>query len=38
MVGVALMRYVMGLEPIASADPEELVAHLAPTLQRYLAD
>ena len=38
MLGVALLRYVMGLEPMASATPEQLVEQLAPTLQRYLAD
>ena len=37
MVGVALMRYVLALEPVASAPVEDLVAQLAPTLQRYLA-
>ncbi len=37
MVGVALARYVVLLEPLASADVEELVPHLAPTIQRYLS-
>lgn len=36
MVGVALMRYVVGIEPIASADTEELIAMLAPRIQSYL--
>jgi AcrR family transcriptional regulator len=36
VVGVALLRYVLGVEPIASADPETLIAWIAPTLQRYL--
>ncbi|MPZ61292.1 MAG: TetR family transcriptional regulator [Propionibacteriales bacterium] len=36
MIGVAFGRYVIGVEPLASADPEDLVAWLAPTLQRYL--
>ncbi|NUR89094.1 MAG: TetR/AcrR family transcriptional regulator [Nonomuraea sp.] len=35
MYGVIMARYVIKLEPIASADPEELVELLAPTLQRY---
>jgi hypothetical protein len=30
-------RYVIAVEPLASAAPEELVPLLAPTLQRYLA-
>lgn len=38
MVGVALLRYVLEVEPIASAAEEELVELLAPTLQRYLAE
>ncbi|MEW2631311.1 TetR family transcriptional regulator [Streptomyces sp. NPDC048389] len=38
MVGVAMMRYVLKLEPLASADPEDIVAMVAPTLQRYLAE
>ncbi len=36
MVGVVMLRYVLEIEPIASADEEELVALLGPTLQRYL--
>lgn len=35
MLGVILGRYVLGLEPLASADEEELVELLAPTIQRY---
>ena len=37
MIGVALLRYVLKVEPIASATTEELVELLAPTLDRYLA-
>jgi len=36
IVGVALARYVVGLEDLASATPDEMVSALAPTLQRYL--
>ncbi|MCF2528450.1 TetR/AcrR family transcriptional regulator [Yinghuangia soli] len=36
LMGVAFTRYVLCLEPIASADPEVLTAEIAPTLQRYL--
>ncbi|GAA3373949.1 TetR family transcriptional regulator [Streptomyces sannanensis] len=36
MIGIALLRYVLRMEPLASADPEEIVAVVAPTLQRYL--
>ncbi|MGW7056196.1 TetR/AcrR family transcriptional regulator [Streptomyces sp. NPDC054887] len=38
MVGIALMRYVIKAEPLASADPEQIIATVAPTLQRYLAE
>jgi AcrR family transcriptional regulator len=36
VIGLVFMRYVIKLEPLASADPERLVAALAPTVQRYL--
>ncbi|MEU7612139.1 TetR family transcriptional regulator [Micromonospora sp. NPDC049204] len=36
MIGLAMMRYVVRLEPVASADPETLVAAIGPTIQRYL--
>jgi AcrR family transcriptional regulator len=36
MVGIAMLRYVVHLEPVASAEPAELIAWLGPTLQRYL--
>lgn len=36
MFGIVLARYVLELEPLASADHEDLVALLAPTIQRYL--
>ncbi|MFD8572223.1 hypothetical protein [Streptomyces sp. NPDC059639] len=34
--GVVLYRYVLKMEPIASASGEELIALLSPTIQRYL--
>ncbi|HEV2342489.1 MAG TPA: TetR family transcriptional regulator [Actinocrinis sp.] len=37
MVGLIMGRYVIGVEPLASAPVDELVPLLAPTLQRYLA-
>lgn len=37
LIGLAIVRYIVRLEPLASADPEELVAWLGPTLQRYLS-
>jgi AcrR family transcriptional regulator len=36
LVGLVMARYVLRLEPLASASAESLVAALAPTLQRYL--
>ncbi|MFE9652147.1 TetR family transcriptional regulator [Micromonospora sp. NPDC006431] len=36
MIGLAMMRYVIRLEPVASAAPEALVATIGPTVQRYL--
>ncbi|WP_344856734.1 TetR family transcriptional regulator [Planomonospora alba] len=37
MFGVIMARYVLRLEPLASAGTEELVELLAPAIQRYLA-
>ncbi|MDQ8707758.1 TetR family transcriptional regulator [Streptomyces sp. LHD-70] len=36
MIGIAFVRYVIKVEPLASADQEEIIALVAPTLQRYL--
>ncbi|HZD16219.1 MAG TPA: TetR family transcriptional regulator [Pseudonocardiaceae bacterium] len=36
MVGLAMVRYVIRLEPLAAADPHTVVAAIAPNLQRYL--
>ncbi|MFC5753520.1 TetR family transcriptional regulator [Actinomadura rugatobispora] len=36
MIGVALLRYVLKVEPIASATDEELVELIAPAVQQYL--
>lgn len=37
LIGAAMARYVLEVEPLASATVEDLVRHLAPTVQRYLA-
>jgi AcrR family transcriptional regulator len=37
LVGVALLRYILRVEPIASVSVDELVARLQPALERYLA-
>jgi AcrR family transcriptional regulator len=36
MAGLGVMRYIVKLEPLASAPPEVVVAAIAPTVQRYL--
>jgi len=36
VVGLGFARYVLGLEPLASASTEDLVAAIGPTMQRYL--
>ena len=36
MIGLAIVRLIIGLEPLASADPDRVVAIIAPNLQRYL--
>ena len=36
LVGLAMARVVVGVEPVASAPADEIVEFLAPTLQRYL--
>ncbi|MFI6896758.1 TetR family transcriptional regulator [Streptomyces sp. NPDC050256] len=38
MVGIAMLRYVLRAEPLASAPPEKIIEMVAPTLQRYLTD
>jgi AcrR family transcriptional regulator len=38
LVGLAMLRYVVKLEPLASAGPDELAGWLGPALQRYLTD
>ena len=37
MIGLAMVRYILKLEPIASLPPEDIVRSIAPTVQRYLA-
>ena len=36
LVGLVMTRYVLRIEPLASASVDDLVEALAPTLQRYL--
>jgi AcrR family transcriptional regulator len=38
LIGVAMLRYVVRVEPVASAAPEELATWIGPTLQRYFTE
>jgi AcrR family transcriptional regulator len=38
LVGLALARYVLRFEPLASTETETLIQVLAPTVQRYLTE
>ncbi len=38
VVGIALARYVVKVEPLASASPADVVELLAPSFQRYLVE
>ena len=38
LVGLAMLRYVVKIEPLAAASPARLAAWIGPTLQRYLTD
>ncbi len=36
LLGLAMLRYVMRIEPLASASAHDVVAQIAPTLQHYI--
>jgi hypothetical protein len=36
LLGVALCRYILRFEPLASLPPDDVVAAVAPSVQRYL--
>jgi AcrR family transcriptional regulator len=38
MVGLAMARYILKIEPLASAPRDTLVATVGPTIQRYLTE
>ena len=38
LVGLAMLRYVIKLEPLASASSEQIANWVGPAIQRYLAD
>jgi hypothetical protein len=35
---MAMLRYIVKLEPLASAKPQAIAGWLGPTVQRYLTD
>jgi AcrR family transcriptional regulator len=37
IVGLAMARYIVGVEPLASAPPDIVARAIGPTIQRYLA-
>jgi len=36
LVGIAMLRYVIKIEPLASADPERIIERVAPVVQGHL--
>ncbi|WP_371660582.1 TetR family transcriptional regulator [Streptomyces sp. NBC_00280] len=36
LVGIAMLRYVIKVEPLASADPEQIIERVAPVIQAHL--
>jgi AcrR family transcriptional regulator len=38
LIGIVMLRYVIRMEPVATADVEQIIALVAPTLQRYLTE
>lgn len=38
LVGVAMVRYIIRVEPLCSAPVEQVVSAMAPTIQRYLSE
>ncbi len=36
LVGIAMLRYVIRIEPLASAPPEEIITRVAPVVQNHL--
>jgi len=38
MIGMVMIRYIIRLEPLASASVEAVIAAVGPTIQRYIAE
>lgn len=37
LIGIAMLRHVIRVEPVAEASPDEIVAIVAPVIERYLS-
>lgn len=37
LVGIAMLRYVIKVEPLASAPPDQIIKRVAPVIQSHLA-
>ncbi|MGW3935560.1 TetR/AcrR family transcriptional regulator [Streptomyces phaeochromogenes] len=38
LVGIAMLRYVIKVEPLASANPEQIIARVSPVIQSHLTN
>ncbi|MDQ1028396.1 AcrR family transcriptional regulator [Streptomyces umbrinus] len=38
LVGIAMLRYVIKVEPLTSANPEQIIARVAPVIQAHLTN
>ncbi|MEU6229421.1 TetR family transcriptional regulator [Streptomyces sp. NPDC047042] len=38
LVGIAMLRYVIKVEPLASANPDEIITRVAPAIQSHLTN
>ena len=38
LVGIAMLRYVIKVEPLASANPEQIITRVAPVIQAHLTN
>ena len=38
IMGLIMARYILRIEPLASASPDRLIADIAPTMRRYLLE
>jgi hypothetical protein len=38
MIGLVMIRYVLKLEPLANATPDQIVTAIGPNIRRYLLE